>query len=300
LWLSVTASDDSLLLSDDVIKLSIRTRLGLETYTGNTNLQCVCGKVDAFKSDPYHAFTCNTTRSRGNIARHNLLLSRLALWTRRVNIHTEIEANHLSSDSRLRPDLLLTMKSGMRIVDVAVVHPLTQVRVSKEIEANEESEEESESGDSDEVEEAETQDMRMITIESVENMKRRKYKSLIRDYGAGFNTAAVETMGGLGKEFRDLLDDIAHEAMTNESGWEKEEIISGIRNAAAVAIQIGNARLIHENRNRILRRQVNLIRREASERGNRNKRRQRQNTNILSSNTASTSVRKYEPGSALR
>jgi hypothetical protein len=71
------------------MKLSIRTRLGLETHTGN------------------------------------LLLNRLALWTRRVNIHTEVEANHLSSDSRLRPDLLLTMKSGMRTVDVAVVHPDT-------------------------------------------------------------------------------------------------------------------------------------------------------------------------------
>jgi hypothetical protein len=82
-------------------------------------------------------------------------------------------------------------------------------------------EEESESSGSEEKEEAITQE-NMMTTESVENMKRRKYRNMIRDYGASFTTAAVETMGGLGKEFRDLLDDMALEAMVNESGWEKK------------------------------------------------------------------------------
>src|SRR4051812_6015201 len=91
------------------MRLSIRTRLGLETHTGNTDLQCVCGKVDAFRHDIHHALTSVETRSRLNISRHNLILNRLAVWTRRVNNDTEVEVSHLSSNSRLRPDLLLTM-----------------------------------------------------------------------------------------------------------------------------------------------------------------------------------------------
>jgi hypothetical protein len=69
-----------------------------------------------------------------------------------------------------------------------------------------------------------------------------------------------------------------------------KEIISGIRNAAAVAIQVGNARLIQENRSRILKRQVNFVRSENYERGNRKRMRQKQNMNPLSSTTTSTST----------
>ncbi|MGH2639065.1 MAG: hypothetical protein ACRDF4_07275, partial [Rhabdochlamydiaceae bacterium] len=239
LWLSVTASDDSLVLPDDVMRSSIRVRLGLEVYAGSGVIQCVCSKKDAFKQDPYHALTCIQTRSRGNIARHNLLLHRLAVWTRRVNIHTEVEPNHLSSENRLRPDLLLTLKSGMRIIDVAVVHPLTRARVSKEIDRDGDADRDR-NGDGDldysmeenvvpvahepEVSEHMRQchTTRMLTsTESVEYMKRRKYANMIREYGAEFSTAAIETTGGLGKEFRELLNDIAHEAMVNASGWDK-------------------------------------------------------------------------------
>ena len=177
----------------------------------------------------------------------------------------------------------------MRIVDVAAAHPLTRMRVSKEIVGFRNEESLLESSDSVQKGEAEAEKS-MLTTESVENFKRRKYKTLIRDYGASFNTAAVETTGGLGKEFRDLLDDIAHEAIINQSGWEKEEIISGIRNASAVAIQIGNARLIHENRSRILRRQIYRARGDSESDGTRNQNSKRQKRNHKPSSTTAFST----------
>ena len=295
LWLTVNASDDSLLLSDDVMKLSIRTRLGLETHTGNSALQCVCSKVNAFQHDPHHAFTCIITRSKANIARHNLILHRLALWTRRANITTEIEASHLSSNNRLRPDLVLTMKSGMKIIDVAVVHPFTQAKLhshsSAQTHTTDSTDEEgrsladSNTTSNNESNADERRNGGMSATEAVEKMKRRKYATLIRDYGASFSTAVAETTGGLGKEFRDLLDDIAHEALGNESGWEKEEMIAGATQAVAVAIQIGNARLIHANRNQILKRQLYSI-----SRGQERKSRQRKSKRRASTSTSISSV----------
>src|ERR1700720_2338680 len=132
----------------------------------------------------------------------------------------------------------------------------------------------------------------MIAMESVESFKRRKYANMIRDYGAEFSTAAVETIGGLGKEFRELLHDIAHEAMANESGWEKQEVITGIRHAAAVAIQVGNVRVIQENRSRIIRSHTNNVKIHEDKRGRRNTNRnkQKQNVSLPASPASATSA----------
>src|SRR4029077_12620696 len=116
-------------IPDDVMQLSIRTRLGLETHPGSAGLQCVCSKENAFQLDAHHAFTCASTRGKATIQRHDLILYRMAVWTRRAGIPTSIEPNHLSKDKRLRPDIILNMTSGMRIVDVTAVHPLTAARV---------------------------------------------------------------------------------------------------------------------------------------------------------------------------
>jgi hypothetical protein len=183
------------------------------------------------------------------------------------------------------------MKSGMRIVDVAVVHTLTQSKINTEsnrestVTDEEASNAESESDHEQDLE-SKRMEKRMIATESVESFKRRKYANMIRDYGAEFSTAAVETTGGFGKEFRELLDDIAHEAMANESGWEKQEVITGIKHAAAVAIQVGNARVIQENRSRIIRSHTNVIRSATVHKdkaGRRNRNKQKQSVNVLAS-----------------
>ena len=91
-------------------------------------------------------------------------------------------------------------------------------------------------------------------------MKRKKYKKLMEENNAQFSTAAVETTGGLGKEFRELIAFVSLVAQEESCGWEPDEIINGVKCAAAVAIQIGNARLMIENRNRIAKRHLYVAR----------------------------------------
>jgi hypothetical protein len=100
----------------------------------------------------------------------------------------------------------------------------------------------------------------MAAAKKAEDFKRNKYKLLTHENGAKFSTAAVETTGGLGKEFRDLIDFVSLVAQEERWGWEPNEIINGMKCAAAVAIQIGNARLIIESRNRIAKRHLYNIR----------------------------------------
>ena len=151
----------------------------------------------------------------------------------------------------------------IHIIDVTVVHPLTQNRVT---------------GSRDTDTAADTADRTaMPATDQIEKLKRQKYKKLIADHDALFSTAAVETTGGLGKEFRELLKDVAHEAQTNVSGWELGDIMTGMRSAVAVAIQIGNARLIKDNRNRILKKHLYYIRQEERLRSAPSTRRKTQN-----------------------
>ena len=100
----------------------------------------------------------------------------------------------------------------------------------------------------------------MVATKIAEELKRKKYKVLIKENRATFSTAAVETTGGLGKEFRELIDFVSLAAQEEKCGWEPNEIINGMKCAAAVAIQVGNARLMIENRNRIAKRHLYNIR----------------------------------------
>ena len=85
-----------------------------------------------------------------------------------------------------------------------------------------------------------------------------------------------------------LLKDVAHEAQTNVSGWELGEITTGMRSAVAVAIQIGNARLIKDNRNRILKKHLYYIRQEERLRSAPSTRRKTQNRRIVRLSLGST------------
>ena len=103
----------------------------------------------------------------------------------------------------------------------------------------------------------------MVATKTAEDAKRKKYARLTRENSARFITAAMETTGGMGKELRDFLDDVSLIAQEERNGWEAMEVASGIRCAAAIAIQVGNARIITESRHRIAKRALEWDRHEA-------------------------------------
>lgn len=261
-WLSVIPSDNTLIMSGDVMMRSIRYRLGLQPYETMPS-QCVCDIHDAFHNRPYHAFSCRTLRSHGTIFRHNLLLQHLATWTRRAGLFTEVEVDQLSNDSRLRPDMVITNGSEMRIIDVTIVDPLNKTNLARAgvrkahhrrfyRTTNTSSSTDVNMGNSE---------MGMVATKAAEKEKSKKYAKLISEYGARFQTAAAETSGGLGKEFRELIEFISIVAQEEREGWEMREVVNGLRCAVAVAIQVGNARIITESRNRIAKSCLEHIRR---------------------------------------
>ena len=198
--LSAIPTDRTLMMSSNAMKHAIRYRLGLQPYDTMPS-QCACNVDDAFRCTPYHAFSCRTLRSHGTIFRHNLVLQYLATWTRRAGLFTEVEVNQLSSDDRLQPDMVITNGSEMRIIDVTIVDPLNKSNLARA---------------------GVTLHHDMVATTVAEKDKQRKYAKLVAEYGAKFSTAAAETTGGLGMEFRQLIEFISIVAQEEREGWGDE------------------------------------------------------------------------------
>jgi reverse transcriptase-like protein len=275
IWLSVIPTDSTLKMSGDAMRLAIRHRLGLPPYD-TMPTHCICGVSNAYQDDPYHSFSCSSLRSHGIIFRHNLLLHRIAVWTRRAGLYTELEVSHLSSDSRLRPDLVVMNGSETLIIDATVVNPLNKTNMNR-VQNNKSSSGKSSSNRSSSANISSSSsssssinsgvdminiDSSMTAIKTAEEAKKKKYAKLMSENGHGrFVTAAMESTGGMGKEFRELVDLVCLVSQEENGGWSAEEVGNGIRGAAAIAIQMGNARIIMESRQRLAKRAVEWDRR---------------------------------------
>lgn len=257
MWLQVIPSESILILSADDYRLALNMRLGLHPYDHLTKCQCVCTKRDAFINDPYHALTCDVTRYKGYHTRHNLILYRLAEFARRVQIFTDIEPTNMSQKKKSTPDLILMPTNEVHIVDVTAIHPLTIDKIKRITSKlnqlqNEMIDDDEEINSELELEKEEEQTQ--IGLTTAGKQKRQKYKEMIHEHQARFSTAAVYTTGGVSEEFRAVIDSIGTEAFKTNSGWDASEIVIGVRSAVAIAIQIGNAKIIRANRNMVLKR----------------------------------------------
>jgi len=73
-------------------------------------------------------------------------------------------------------------------------------------------------------------------------------------YQALFFTAAVESTGGIGKEFRYIINLIGENAVSIASGYETGEVVGVLHSSVAVAVQNGCGRIIRDNRIQVVRR----------------------------------------------
>jgi len=180
----------------------------------------------------------------------------MAVWTRRAGLFTELEVSHLSSDSRLRPDLVVMNGSETLIIDATVVNPLNKSNMNR-VQNNKSNGNSSSSSSSD----ADVMNTNMVATDAVEEAKKKKYAKLTSENHGRFVTAAMESTGGMGKEFRELIDFVCLVSQDENGGWSVDEVRNGIRGAAAIAIQVGNARIIMESRQRLAKRAVEWDRR---------------------------------------
>ena len=192
---------------------------------------------------------------------------------------------------------MLHTRSGLIIGDVTAVNPLTAAR-TRNSQGTTGTDSESDSEDWEDTRSSRGSiDLGPGThvTDATERWKRRKYAKLIESFKATFHTAAVETTGGLGKELRELLDKVAREALTNETGWDKGDLLTGMTQAIAVAIQIGNANLIHANQTRILRGPVAPIQHGSATRTSSRRRLRRRGAAPCSGTTCNTSASQAPP-----
>ena len=97
-----------------------------------------------------------------------------------------------------------------------------------------------------------------IAKHAAEKEKWEKYQELCGNYQALFFTAAVESTGGIGKEFRYIINLIGENAVSVASGYETGEVVGVLHSSVAVAVQNGCGRIIRDNRIKVIR--INLKR----------------------------------------
>jgi len=75
---------------------------------------------------------------------------------------------------------------------------------------------------------------------------------LCGNYRAQFLTAAEA--GGIGKEFKSIINLIGENAVSIASGYETGEVVRVLHSSVAVAVQNGCGRIIRDNRIQVVRR----------------------------------------------
>jgi hypothetical protein len=266
-WLQVVPSDRSLTMRNQVIKQSIRYRLGLNPYDTVTPPICLCGKKDVYQHDPYHSLSCSALRYHGTNMRHHLLVKNIAEWIRRAGAITQIEVTGMSTKDKKRPDIVFWHDKRQYVIDVTVTDPFNATNTKKvgPITPIRNPRNNSSSSHFD----SHAAQYKLIHS-AMEKRKNKHYQELINAnqsiFPTVFYTAGAFTTGGLCDEFRELITVISTIAQSERSGWNPADVVDGVRGAIAVAIQVGNAMVLNDSWNRIAFRNYNRLLRPEKER----------------------------------
>jgi hypothetical protein len=237
LWMQVIPTERILMLRDSDYELALRLRLGLIPFPSLASVNCVCGV--SFADDPFHSLVCTTSSWKEVVHRHNLVLYRLKEIVTRACIPNRLEVSNLHYKRGWRPDLEMTMSDNrLHIVDVTITHPLTRRWCNKLHNT---------------VQNIDTRNEKEGAFMAAEGAKRRKYRSLIHEHGALFSTAALHSTGGMGPELIKLLEHIQTSSCTFDSPWEAQELAYLSKAVIAIALQVGNARVMTANKMAVLR-----------------------------------------------
>jgi hypothetical protein len=237
LWMQVIPTERILMLRDSDYNLALRFRLGLIPFPSLASVNCVCGVP--YAEDPFHSLVCTTSSWKEVVHRHNLVLYRLKEIVTRACIPNRLEVSNLHYKRGWRPDLEMTMSDNrLHIVDVTITHPLTRRWCNKM---------------KNTVKNIDTRNEKEGAFIAAEQAKRRKYRTLIHEHGALFSTAALHSTGGMGPELIELLEHIQTSSCTFDSPWEAQELAYLSKAVIAIALQVGNARVMTANKMAVLR-----------------------------------------------
>jgi len=215
--LTVIPTDKSLQLDNGAYRLFALQRLGLP-LTAQMPERCVCGAE--FEHDEAHALSCIFRLGSLNTDRHDEMGEVVQKYARRAGWLASVRPHWLYS-GELRPDGDFISDSGREIIDFTVSHPTATSNVERAC-----------------------QGKLAVTIEA-ERQKRRKYAALAESHNAIVTPFALETFGAFGDRARDLVKRIAKSSKPELTGYTPHQILYGLSNEVAIALQKSNARIIN-------------------------------------------------------
>ena len=230
LFLTVLPSQPHLRLNDGEFGLAVRFRLGLPPSDLMPSYCRPCGVAKGdLQLDPWHGLSCHHARSTAITWRHDSVVRVLSRWITRLGGSARLEPrpprdNPVADGGKRRPDLDVTLGAARYLVDVTVRHPCALSRVAVGSRS------------------------RLAVAEQAEKEK--------TSYHAASTSAArpkavfvpfvIETFGGVGKQASAFIKQVLKLAGDLAYVWAPKELVYGLPQAVAVAVQRGNAKAVCE------------------------------------------------------
>ena len=150
--------------------------------------------------------------------RHNAVADALYTTVLAVGGQAIREPTGLSAEKRARPDLRIAVGGHHILSDVAVVHPGTPSRIASYMSTTP-----------------------LGAARSQQHNKHRKYDTVAAEHHMEMLPFVVETHGGMAPDAVTLMFVVAQAGEEQLGQWPKEDVVSQIASAVAIAIQRGNA-----------------------------------------------------------
>lgn len=215
-FLTVVPTLPELALKDSEMQIAVCYRLGVRQAIRTKGLSCPCGRL--LVEDPFHGVSCSKCPRSKVIARHDSVKNAIVKWIKRSGNAASAEPREFSrgAERRLRPDFQSSLGASTIVGDIVVMDPAAP----------------SNSGKS-------------APMATAAKNKVKKYKHFVGKapgQADQFVPVAFETFGGFSAESVALIGLIGKE--TRGEGIESKDVVDGLTNEIAVAIQRGNAACI--------------------------------------------------------
>ena len=236
-WKTVLPTTRELELTDVQYRLAARLNLGLQPVDSVTlgalpDTCPLCAQIRAshtsIRADPWHFLSCRKLVNGEITARHDGVAEQVSRCAMLLGLRARREVDGLSTNTSLRPDLLLSLPGRTVLSDVAVCHPLAPGRRS-------------------------AYGTRPLAIaKDKENVKKAKYLAMSSAHCFVQLPIALETTGGMGPAAVTLVKAMADASQEHLVMWTRADVIREVAGSLAMAVQRGNAMAVIEGYDRAL------------------------------------------------
>ena len=226
LWLTTLPTTAALELSDQHFLWAARLRLGMPVHVPDG--QCHgCHVTDAYITSSWHSLSCTASSALGMVERHNSILKIFADFCTLMHLNVRMEPASLAQEDNRRPDLQVTLSTGIALGDVTITHPTN--KTYKTLAAK------------NKVEQIGNQR---------EQAKVRKYQQLAAGIGAEIHGIVFFTYGGFHRSATRFISKLLKDCDSSRTLQSPTEIKTLLKQHIAIAIQRGNAMIMINSQQR--------------------------------------------------